>query len=571
MTKIFEVWIATYAVVAAEDEAHAYEVASRNARSVFADAGAPHTRMADHAEPIGPAPARASYLNIDAVLAAARRSGAEAVHPGYGFLAENADFAEAVLAAGLIWVGPPPAAMREMGDKTRARTRMQAAGVPVVPGLQPDNGMDDAALAAAARALGFPLLIKAAAGGGGKGMRVVAEAEGWEQALLAARREAAAAFGDDRVYVERLIARPRHVEIQVLADAHGNVVALGERECSIQRRHQKVIEETPSPALSPALRERMSAAAVAAARAVGYVSAGTVEFIVDEAGNFHFLEMNTRLQVEHAITESVRGIDLVGAQLAIAAGQPLTALPGLDAPPSGHAIEVRLCAEDAAAGFLPATGQITAYAEPTGEGVRVDAGVEAGSVVGPFYDSLLAKVIVHAPDRPTAIARMRSALAAYRLEGVSTNLAFLADVIAHPAFAAGETRTDFISRHFPVWPLAPAPEPRNPWQATDGFRPGAGSAASRAPVAARRVVAKSGPHAHRHVDEVTAPMPGQVIEVAVAPGQTVARGAPLVVLEAMKMEHRLTAAGPATVKEVRCAKGDAVNRGQVLLILDALA
>jgi acetyl-CoA carboxylase biotin carboxylase subunit len=414
-----------------------------------ADAGTPHVLAADRAVAIGPAAARESYLNVDALLAAARASGADAVHPGYGFLAENAAFARAVEAAGLVWIGPPPAAIATMGDKLTARTTVARAGVPVVPGSE--LALADAAAAArAAAAIGYPVLLKAAAGGGGKGMRTVAGEAELAPALAAAAREAEAAFADGRVYLEKLLVRPRHVEVQVLGDAHGTLVHLGERECSVQRRHQKIVEETPCPVVNDRLRAAMTGAALSAARAVGYTSAGTVEFMLDESGAFYFLEMNTRLQVEHPITELVTGIDLVAAQLRIARGEPL-GLTQADVRPRGHAIEVRLYAEDPAAGFLPSAGPILGLREPAGPGVRVDSALAAGGVVPVDYDPMLAKIAAWGTDRAQAIARLVGALRETAVLGPTTNLAFLIDVLSHPAFAHGATHTGFLAEHLPRW------------------------------------------------------------------------------------------------------------------------
>jgi acetyl-CoA carboxylase biotin carboxylase subunit len=414
-----------------------------------ADAGAPHVLAADRAVAIGPAPARESYLNTAAILAAARAAGADAVHPGYGFLAENAAFARAVEAAGLTWIGPPPAAIATMGDKLTARATVGRAGVPVVPGSE--LALDDGAAAArAAAAIGYPVLLKAAAGGGGKGMRTVAAETDLAPALAAAAREAEAAFADGRVYLEKLLVRPRHVEVQVLGDAHGTLVHLGERECSIQRRHQKIVEETPCPAVDQRLREAMTSAALSAARAVGYTSAGTVEFMLDEGGRFYFLEMNTRLQVEHPITELVTGIDLVAAQLRVARGEPL-GFGQADVRPRGHAVEVRLYAEDAAAGFLPSAGPILGVREPSGPGVRVDSALAAGGVVPVEYDPMLAKIAAWGTDRAQAIARLVGALRETAVLGPTTNLAFLIDVLSHPAFRQGATHTGFLPEHLPRW------------------------------------------------------------------------------------------------------------------------
>lgn len=482
-----------------------------------ADRTALHPGCADEAVCIGPAVAAESYLNIARILSAAIATGSDAIHPGYGFLSENPDFAQAVQDAGLTFIGPPPAAMRAMGSKTAARALMRSAGVPIVPGSEALAGgaapategsgappeaaaaqpggvacavgietLDPAAEAAterhgailnatavdkaglpaagpggrspqaAAERLGFPLIIKAAAGGGGKGMRVVESAVELPEALESARREARNAFGDAEVYFEKYLRAPHHVEIQVLADRLGNTVHLLERECSIQRRHQKIIEETPSPLLTPALRARMGEAAVAAARAVGYVNAGTVEFLVDADRSFYFLEMNTRLQVEHPITEALTGIDLVQAQIRIAAGEPLP-FAQADIAGRGHAIECRIYAEDPANAFLPSTGEIAAYAEPQGPGIRVDSGFGAGRRVERFYDPLIAKLIVWAATRDDALARMERALAEYVILGVRTNIGFLRELVAHPAFRAGDTPTSFIPDHFAAWsPSVPA-------------------------------------------------------------------------------------------------------------------
>ncbi len=407
-----------------------------------ADARAPHVLAADQAVPIGPPPPQESYLRVDALLEAARLTGADAVHPGYGFLAENPAFAQAVADAGLTFIGPSPEAIALMGDKAAARERMQAAGVPVVPGYQgPD---DDEALAQAAARIGYPVLLKAAAGGGGKGMRVVYHPEDLAEAAAAARREAQHAFGDARLLLEKYIPTARHVEFQILADAHGRTLHLYERECSVQRRHQKIIEETPSPLLDDDLRQRMARAAIAAAQAVDYINAGTVEFIVDPATReFYFLEMNTRLQVEHPITEMVLGLDLVQWQIRVAAGEPLP-WQQTDLRPRGHALEVRVYAEDPSHGFLPSTGRLLHLAEPRGPGIRVDSGVRAGQTITPHYDPLLAKIIVHAATRGEAIARMRAALQRTAYHGVITNVDFLLQVLAHPDFVRGDYHTRWV-------------------------------------------------------------------------------------------------------------------------------
>ncbi|HTL45486.1 MAG TPA: acetyl-CoA carboxylase biotin carboxylase subunit [Vicinamibacterales bacterium] len=413
-----------------------------------ADAGAKHVRLADRAVRIGPPPAVDSYLRIAAIIDAARAAGADAVHPGYGFLSENASFARACADAGLIFIGPPADAIGKMGSKIGARGLMERAGVPVVPGRTPAD-QTDAGIAAAAREVGFPVLVKASAGGGGKGMRAAHDPASLAEAIPAARREALAAFGDGTVYLERLVERPRHVEIQVFADAHGNVVHLFERECSIQRRHQKVIEESPSPALTPALRARMGHAAVEAARSAGYQNAGTIEFLLDGRGDdasFYFLEMNTRLQVEHPVTEAVTGLDLVRAQLQVAMGQPLPWQQS-NLHQRGHAIECRVYAEDPSAGFLPQAGPLLLYREPSGPGIRVDSGVEEGKDVGVYYDPMLAKLVAWGETREAAIERSIQALERFPVLGVRTNIEFLGRTLSHAAFRAGDTHTGFIDEH----------------------------------------------------------------------------------------------------------------------------
>ncbi len=461
-----------------------------------ADADALHVRLADEAVAIGPAPARESYLAIDKLLTAAAATGADAIHPGYGFLAENARFAAAVNDAGLTFIGPPPQAIATMGDKVAARTLMEQAGVPVVPAtvvLPPDP----AAFATAATSLGFPVVIKAAAGGGGKGMRIVRRVEELPEAVAGAAREATAAFGDGRIYLERYLERPRHVEVQVFADTHGTVVHLGERECSIQRRHQKIVEESPSPAVDATLRAAMTDAGIRAAAAVDYVGAGTIEFLLDEQGRFYFLEMNTRLQVEHPVTEWITGLDLVREQILVARGERLS----FDAVATrGHAIECRLYSEDPAHGFLPATGTVHVLGEPSGAWVRFDSGIVAGSRIGVDYDPLLAKLSTFGATREEARTRMLAALRETVLLGVVTNRDYLQAVIAHPAFAAGTTHTEFLAEHFAGWTppagthrdtaavlaaLALAGPARrddgatstalpSPWEALGAWRPGTG-------------------------------------------------------------------------------------------------
>lgn len=462
-----------------------------------ADRRALHVRLADEAVFIGLPPAGESYLSQEKIIQAALQTGADAIHPGYGFLSENARFARAVRKAGLVFIGPLADSIEAMGDKGEARARMQAAGVPVVPGYQgPD---DEAALTAAAADIGFPLLLKAAAGGGGKGMRVVSQMSDLTESASAARREALHAFGDQRLILERYIPQARHIEFQILADQYGNTVHIFERECSLQRRHQKIVEETPSPYLNEELRAKMGAAAVAAARSVGYTNAGTVEFIVDPgSGDFYFLEMNTRLQVEHPITELTAGLDLVQWQIRIAAGEPLT-FSQADLSQRGHAIECRLYAEDPANNFLPATGPLLAYVEPAGPGVRIDSGYSGGDQISIHYDPLIAKVIVWGEDRPAAIRRMSSALRETTLLGVTHNGQFLQDLMADPQFIAGDYYTTWVEERFDDWQppqcglppeiltaaaltqLQPAPaspaasagkDPYNPWSIPNTFRTG---------------------------------------------------------------------------------------------------
>jgi acetyl-CoA carboxylase biotin carboxylase subunit len=410
-----------------------------------ADARAPFVTMADHAVRLGPAPAAESYLRIDRLLEAARLSGADAVHPGFGFLAENADFAEACEQAGLVFVGPRSAAIRAMGSKREAKRIASAAGVPVVPGVESDDQRVDA-IATRARELGFPLLLKASAGGGGKGMRILRSDDGLKAAIESAKREALGAFSDDTLIVERYLERPRHVEIQILGDQHGNLVHLFERECSIQRRHQKIVEETPSPALDPELRQRMGEAAIAVARAVGYTNAGTVELMLAPDRSFYFLEVNTRLQVEHPVTELVTGLDIVREQIRIAEGEPL-GFAQHELAQRGHAIECRLYAEDPAHGFLPTTGTLIDWHFPELPGLRIDSGVEVGSEIGIHYDPMLAKLIVHAPTRAEAIRKLARVLRTASVQGLTTNLEFLGRVLEHPEFVAGNTHTHFIDEH----------------------------------------------------------------------------------------------------------------------------
>ena len=451
-----------------------------------ADRGSPHVAAADRAVCIGAAAPRASYLDIQAILAAAQRADADAIHPGYGFLAENADFADAVDAAGLVFVGPSGEAIRAMGHKAQAKRLVLPSGMPCIPGYQ---GQDqrDAAFAAAARDIGFPVMVKAAAGGGGRGMRLVHAADALPAALASARSEALAAFGSDELILERAVLAPRHVEIQVLADAQGHVLHLGERDCSVQRRHQKLIEEAPSPAVDAALRARMGAAAVQAARAIGYIGAGTLEFLLDAEQNFFFMEMNTRLQVEHAVTEAVCGLDLVEWQLRIAGGEALT-LQQQDVRLHGHAIEVRLTAEDVPAGFLPQTGPIVRWRVPAGSGVRVDHALAEGGAVSPHYDSMVAKLVAHGATRDEARRKLLRALEHCVLLGLPNNQGFLADALADPVFAEGHgVHTGFVAERFGARPAAAPPGPRTLAFAALALlaleRPGAGMAIAPAPLA----------------------------------------------------------------------------------------
>ncbi|MEW5864707.1 MAG: acetyl/propionyl/methylcrotonyl-CoA carboxylase subunit alpha [Pseudomonadota bacterium] len=633
-----------------------------------ADRGARHVAMADEARRIGPAPARQSYLNIEAILAAAKASGAEAIHPGYGFLAENEEFARACEQAGIVFIGPPPQAIAAMGDKSAAKARMEAAGVPIVPGYHGDR-QDPALLAAEAKRIGYPVLIKAAAGGGGKGMRVVDGPEHFAAALDGARREAKAAFGDDRVLIEKYLQRPRHIEVQVFGDRHGNLVHLFERDCSVQRRHQKVLEEAPAPGLTEKRRREMGEAAVAAARAIGYVGAGTVEFIVAEDGRFYFMEMNTRLQVEHPVTEMITGVDLVTWQLAVAAGEPLP-LRQEDLRVRGHAIEARIYAENPERGFLPSTGplkrlrtppaaEFTAWAGP----LRVDSGVREGDEISAHYDPMIAKLIAWGETREAALARLRAALAEFEIVGVASNVEFLGRVCDSRPFAAADLDTGLIDRLrpelFPVQQgaaeedLAAAAlaellaeedaaremarasgDPYSPWHEVDGWRlnlgahhefvlaeggrehrvtihfaseglrltvggreyalAGAregerlrvtlGAATFRAGVfrdgadwhvfreGRHRVLTLRGADAGEDRDTaggtLAAPMPGRVIQVLVETGQVVDKGAPLLILEAMKMEHTISAPHGGRVAAIHYRAGEQVAEGAELLRLD---
>jgi acetyl-CoA/propionyl-CoA carboxylase biotin carboxyl carrier protein len=507
---------------------------------------APDDRTALHTESAGALVEISSYLDAAEHVRAAQEAGADAVHPGYGFLSERAEFAEAVLEAGLTWVGPPPAALRAGGDKLGAKETARAAGVPVLPTGTPEE-------------IGFPLLVKAAAGGGGRGMRVVRAPEELEEALAASRREAAAAFGDDTVFCERYLERPRHVEIQLLADRHDNVAALGERDCSIQRRHQKVLEESPSPALDPELRAGMSDAAVALVRAIGYESAGTAEFVLD-GRDFWFLELNARIQVEHPVTELVTGVDIVREQLRIASGEAMSSRV-TDCYLGGHAVEVRLYAEDPRT-FLPQAGGLERLRLP--DGIRVDSGVREGDEIGTAYDPMIAKLIAAGETREEAFEQLARALRETEVRGVTTNLPFLRWLVAHPLVRAGRATTAFLTEHPPLSePPAAAPAAiwSGPWRL---------NLPAPKPQAAPDVEAATAGHAAggHEQSEVVAPMPGTVISVLVAPGAAVAARQPLVVLEAMKMETPLVSPYEATVRAVHVGEGDRVAAGATLVELD---
>ncbi|MCB1895377.1 MAG: acetyl/propionyl/methylcrotonyl-CoA carboxylase subunit alpha, partial [Rhodocyclaceae bacterium] len=626
-----------------------------------------HVRMADEALLIGPAPVKESYLVIDRLIAAARQTGAQAIHPGYGFLSENEDFCHACDKAGIVFIGPPVSAIRSMGSKSEAKKIMGAAGVPLTPGYHGDD-QEPGLLKREADAIGYPVLIKAAAGGGGKGMRLVERGDDFLDLLGSCQREAISSFGDDHVLVEKYLVRPRHIEIQVFADAHGNCVYLFERDCSVQRRHQKVLEEAPAPGMTPQRRAAMGQAAVDAAKAVGYVGAGTVEFIANQDGSFYFMEMNTRLQVEHPVTEMITGLDLVEWQLRVAAGEPLP-LAQEQLAIRGHALEARIYAEDPDKGFLPSTGKLLHLAPPTeGLHVRVDTGVEEGDEISPHYDPMIAKLIVWDQDRERALARMLQALAEYRVVGVANNIEFLSRLTACPAFATADLDTGLIEREkaylFPeraeppaeVWLVAALAEllresnrarrlaehdldPRSPWHARDGWRLNAtahrtlcfrlddiektvavayrgraytlavdgrtvearGERNPRGPMRveldgtrmdATVVVAGEKRHVflngrawplanidplHHGTDAsgaeggLLAPMPGKVIALIARTGASVAKGAPLLILEAMKMEHTITAPEDGTVRTFRFEVGDQVGDGDELVEFEPAA
>jgi acetyl-CoA carboxylase biotin carboxylase subunit len=617
-----------------------------------ADAHALHVAQADEAIRVGSPPAADSYLNQTAILEAARRTRAAAIHPGYGFLAENADFAHAVEDAGLVWIGPPPAAMRALGDKARAKALAERYSVPVLAGYHGDDQAPDT-LAVHADQIGYPVLIKASAGGGGRGMRVVESAATFREALEAAKREAHASFGDDRVLLERYLATPRHVEIQILGDLSGNLIHLGERECSIQRRHQKLIEESPSPAVDAELRARMGEAALCLARAAGYANAGTVEFLLDNAGQFAFLEVNARLQVEHPVTEAITGLDLVALQIRVAAGEPLP-LSQADVAFAGHAMEARVIAEDPLAGFLPSSGTVQRFAPPSS--VRVDTWMQDGTYVSPYYDSLLAKVIAHGTTRSEAARRLADALRQTRINGVKHNVDLLLETVETPEFLNGELHTRFLEARRLVEKLGKipsevlaavsaldhlrAPTGGDPWRSKTGWRvgrvdqPAAWTRAGRVHTAtvtaaldAAAVDVDTGPARPRarllgdigsgvhavsvdgrtatvsgdddwrvvqwqgrsyrlergralNVDDtardrgarggtgvLTAPMPGRVVKVAVQPGEHVSHAQPLLVLEAMKMEHVVDAPHAGVVTELFVRVGEQVTGGARLLTI----
>jgi acetyl-CoA/propionyl-CoA carboxylase biotin carboxyl carrier protein len=527
------------------------------------DAGALHVREADRAVALGGARVSESYLDVDKLLAAARESGAEAVHPGYGLLSESAAFASAVEAAGLVWVGPPADAIAQMGDKLAARRTVLAAGVEPVPGTT-EPARDAAEVVAFGEAHGWPVAVKAAAGGGGRGIRVVRGPDEAAAALAAASREAAATFGSGVCYLERFFERPRHVEVQVLADAHGAIVHLGERDCSVQRRHQKLVEETPSPGLPAELRERLTTWAVAVAKACGYVGAGTVELLWDPAsGGAWFLEMNTRLQVEHPVTEAVSGIDIVAAQLRIAAGEPL-GLGQEEVRFAGHAVECRINAEDPGRGFLPTSGAVTRLRWPGGPGVRVDAGYQAGDTVSPFYDDLLGKVITWGRDRDEAIGRMRAALADLEVEGVASTRPALERILDHEDFRAGTHWTSWLEEVVDLADLA-------------GPEAGAGEvgpdftvtvAGASYPVRLYRHRPSALPGRGGEGGRVSSPLTGTLSRVEVSVGDRVGAGDVLAMVEAMKMETPLRAPFAGKVVEVLQAAGGPVAAGQTIVVLE---
>jgi len=551
-----------------------------------ADRGAPHAAAGDEAYLIGPGRPADSYLHQERIVETARRSGADAIHPGYGFLAENPTFARACEQAGIAWIGPPPEAIELMGSKTRARGAMAAAGVPIIPGTTDPVGSAEEVRRLGAE-IGYPLLIKAAAGGGGKGMKVVRGPEEAERAFESARREGESYFADPAVYVERYLEDPRHVEVQLLADAHGNVVHLGERDCTIQRRHQKLVEETPSPAVDDELRARIGAIAVDAARAAGYRSAGTIEGLLSPDGDYFFLEMNTRIQVEHTVTEMATGLDLVREQVLIAAGEPL-AVRQQDVRLVGHAIECRINAEDVAQGFLPSPGTITAYREPGGPGVRVDSGVAVGVEVSGLYDPMVAKVIVQGVDREHARRRMLRALDEYVIEGVPTLIGFHKALLSHPCFVEGGTchglvESELLARraaeldgaphHIPSATSVPMRE-RVSLVELDGRRFEVKLLEPEPPFAElvrRRRERGRGPGAHAAGrDAVVSPMQGTVLAVEVREGDEVAAGQVICIVEAMKMENEITAHRDGVVTNLSVVPDRPVDTGQVICVVASL-
>jgi acetyl-CoA/propionyl-CoA carboxylase biotin carboxyl carrier protein len=542
------------------------------------DRAALHVAYADEAFLLGPTPASESYLAVDRILDVAQRAGAQAVHPGYGFLAENAAFARAVEEAGLVWIGPPPAAIELMGNKTAARTAMQEAGVPIIPGtIDPVGSVEE--LLALGEEIGYPLLIKAAAGGGGKGMEVVEAPADAEQAFERAQRQGQSYFANPDVYVEKLIVDPRHVEVQVLADSHGNVVHLGERDCTIQRRHQKLIEETPSPAVDEELRQRIGAIGVEAARACGYRSAGTVEGLLTRDGDYFFMEMNTRIQVEHTVTEMVTGLDLVREQIRVALGERLSVRQE-DVELRGHAIECRINAEDAARGFLPAPAPVTGYREPSGPGVRVDSGVAAGYEVSGAYDPMVAKLIVHGVDREHARRRMLRALDEFWIEGPTTLIGFHRALLSHPCFVAGETCAGVVESiqvddgrpSLPMTAIGRTVE-RVRTVEVDGrrfeVRLSEPEPAWRALARARRERVRHGGGGAGGRDAVVSPMQGIVLAVRVADGDEVEPGQVICVVEAMKMENEIHAHRAGTIRSLSVAAGQPVTTGQAICTIES--
>jgi len=548
-----------------------------------ADRGSLHLSFADESYLVGPGPPAESYLNQERILEAAKRAGAEAIHPGYGFLAENAQFARAVSAAGLTWIGPTPEAMEMMGSKVGARQTMSEAGVPIIPGTtEPVETPDE--VRRLGEQFGWPIAIKASAGGGGKGLRVVTSPDEVERAFETARREGQSYFSDPAVYVERYLEDPRHVEVQVLADEHGAVIHLGERDCTIQRRHQKLVEETPSPAVDDALREEIGRIAVEAARAVGYRSAGTIEGLLSKEGEYFFLEMNTRIQVEHTVTELVTGLDLVREQILIAAGQPVS-LRQEDVRLNGHAIQCRINAENASSGFLPAPGRITSYREPGGPGVRVDSGVREGSEVVGLYDPLVAKLCVHGIDREHARRRMLRALAEFEIGGVATLVGFHRALLEHQCFATGETcrgiteSKELAERAEQLSHMATSLSPGSDGRVrerivqaeVEGRRFEVKLLPPEPPYAelARRRRGRDSRHAHHGVarDAVVSPMQGTVLAVEVADGDDVEPGQVVCVVEAMKMENEITATRAGKVSELSVEAGQPVSTGQVICLV----